>query len=266
MSYLAVCLFSFYGHNAPTNMVVKQTIASNFFSNRGHLSSNLMGKLLVRGGGVQVDDALRRFGWISPEPVITSVATIDIDSGAVRGFRFETRGSLPEVKFKAGDLWPEARQGLMVSFNLSDMSILDWLNEGDTRNQTAWIDSSECSMKIFHQDRSEILDDVEKSNAGIGGMVVKFTTLPIQVDRCILYAGIVPFSKNDLRTKLAEVGSSLGYTNVPTICQVVRCQREAAERSPGSSPSWGRGQQQGWSGAPPSPGDYRCWLSDFSRP
>ena len=69
------------------------------------MSSILMRSLLIRGSGIQVDDTLRRFGWDGTTPVVTTVFTIDGDSGKVKGARYESRGQGPEVKFSAADLW-----------------------------------------------------------------------------------------------------------------------------------------------------------------
>ena len=84
--------------------MVRQTIASPMFTNRAALSPLMMGRLLVRGGGIQVDDALKRHGWDGKTPVATTVATLETGTGVIRGLRYETRGSLDPVKFQAKDL------------------------------------------------------------------------------------------------------------------------------------------------------------------
>ena len=75
---------------------MRQTILSPFFNSKNKLSPTIIRSLLVQGGGIQVDDALRRFGWTSPEPVVTTVMTSDPDSGTIRGVRYKTRGAIPE--------------------------------------------------------------------------------------------------------------------------------------------------------------------------
>ena len=81
-----------------------------------------MKKLMVRGGGIQVNDTLERMGWNGNTGVVTTVMNVDDSSGVVRGVRFETRGIGPEVKFKARDLWSNIDCDVSVTIKLNDLS------------------------------------------------------------------------------------------------------------------------------------------------
>ena len=58
-------------------MVGRQIIASPLFSSKGKLSPTLMRSLMVRGGGLMLNDCLQRFGWLETDPVLTTVVTTD---------------------------------------------------------------------------------------------------------------------------------------------------------------------------------------------
>lgn len=198
-------------------MVARQTVVSPMFARRGKLSPAMLSRLMVRGGGANIDDALRRFGWTFPEPVLTTVATVAIESGVITAMRFESRGELPLIRFRAEDLWVGAEQNIGVSIKVTDLSVLAWSWEGLARNQTNWIDGSEVALKITKQDGVEITEVEDMEEAGIGGLAMRFTVLPMTVDRALLYAGVVPYSMVQLRTKLDEVGKGLGSSLVPTV-------------------------------------------------
>ena len=68
------------------------------------MSTTLMRSLMIRGSGIQVDDCLRRFGWNGDQAVLTTIMTLNAESGTVAGVRFESRGQGPKVAFKARDL------------------------------------------------------------------------------------------------------------------------------------------------------------------
>ena len=87
-----------------------------------------------------VNDCLQRFSWSMDDPVLTTIATIDSDSGAIRGMRYATRGPGPKLRFSAAELWTTSEE-ISIEINLSDLSVLPWLAEGNVRNQTSWLDS-----------------------------------------------------------------------------------------------------------------------------
>ena len=114
--------------------MVRQIINSPIFSNRTGMSANLMSKLVVRGGGAKVDEALKRFGWNGTSPVIFTVLTAEIATGSIRGARFETRGGLDDIKFLATDLWQGSEAGISVTIRFPNLSILNWNATGKYRN------------------------------------------------------------------------------------------------------------------------------------
>ena len=191
-------------------------IASPLFLNRNPLTKATLSSLHVRGSGVQVDDALSRKGWEGEEAVLSAVITSDPVSGNIKGSRYETRGALADVvQFKAKDLWSIAKQGVEVSLKFGDLSILKWTTEGDVRNLSAWVQEKEVEV-TFSKDGQEI-PSADKAKYGVGDFVIRFLALPASVDQSLLYAGVLPYSKEVLEDKLKACGRSLEATTVPTV-------------------------------------------------
>ena len=75
----------------------------------------------MRGGGIPVDDSLARQGWQGSDPVIATLLTCNIESGAILGAWYETRGALKDMTFKAEELWPGALKGATVTIKFEDL-------------------------------------------------------------------------------------------------------------------------------------------------
>ena len=175
-----------------------------------------MKKLMVRGGGIQVNDTLERMGWNGNTGVVTTVMSVDDSSGVVRGVRFETRGTGPEVKFKARDLWSNTDCDVSVTIKLNDLSRLTWLTEGERRNQTEWMDSSVVLFEAIHPETGPMSSE-EMTEANLGGFCLRFTLLPVKVDKMFLYGSIVPLSKESLLELLQERDVRHNSPLIPTI-------------------------------------------------
>ena len=198
--------------------MARQTIVSALLAKRKKLNPSNQRNLLVRGGGIQIDDSLARHGWQAPEPILATVITSNPDSGAVTGARFETRGTLVNViKFKAEELWEGALRGASVTIAFNDLSIVEWNTSGNARNQSRWLDGSELEIKITKDDGSEIVSQEEKDDASIGGLCVRFTVHIFTVDKAILNAGISPQSKQELEVKLQTLNKEMSSPFIPTI-------------------------------------------------
>ena len=191
-------------------------IVSPLFRNKGKLSPLMMKKLTVRGGGIQVNDALERFGWDPNTPVATTVMSLDESSGAVKGVRFETRGQGPEIKFKARELWQSADENVMIKIKFSDLSRLPWVTLGDKRNQTSWMDSSDVEYEAVHGEMG-ILSRQQMEEMNVNGFCIRFTILPIKVNKALLYGSIVPVSKVRLEEKLEEYEVEESSPVIPAI-------------------------------------------------
>ena len=200
-----------------SSTMVRQSISSPLFSGRAPLPNRLMSKLLVRGGGSQVDEALKKHRWNGSSASKTTVATIEIGTGRIRGVRYETRGSLRDVKFQAKDLWKDAEPGITVCLRFDNLGLLNWVGAGEARNQTTWIDGSNVNATFADRSRGFLSNDDEIRDAGIGGFSVQFTALPITVSQVALNAGIVPFTKEELDEKCKEIGLSLNSPRCPTL-------------------------------------------------
>ena len=181
------------------------------------MSPNLMSKLVVRGGGALVDEALKRNGWNGTSPVISVVATAELTTGTIRGMRYETRGSLPEVKFEASDLWDTAERGITVLLNFDNLGVLSWVTTRECRNQSHWFDGTTVKTRFIKDDGTLLATDDDIEGAGIRGFAVRFTAIPIAVDTVALNAGLVPMGKRDLDEKLAAMELTLCSPRIPTM-------------------------------------------------
>ena len=195
-------------------MVARQVISSEFFASRSKISPRLMRSLLIRGRGVQVEDCLRRFGWDGLGAVVTPILTVNPESGMVIGARFDTRGKGPEVKFRASELWGEVEEDAVVTLKFPDLSKIIWRGDGEFRNQSEWLDSDDVEVS-YSKVNGESLSVAEE--ATIGKFAVRFTVLPMAVDKMVLYGGIVPVDKVALREKAMEGGLDLDSPLIPTV-------------------------------------------------
>ena len=188
----------------------------------GKLSPMMLERLMIRGGGIHIDDALRRFGWEGEGPVGITIMTTDADTGMVAGVRLETRGVGPMVTFKARDLWAGAEAAASVTLKFGDLAVAKWKTEGGGRNQCSWIDSAdlEVSYKMSEGRMLETVGELEGANTG--KFCVRLTLLPIAVDRLALYGGIVPLAKEDLEDKVVEAGLDMLSPMIPTVALKLR--------------------------------------------
>ena len=197
-------------------MVGRQAIVSDIFNNKGKLSRNMLRNLMIRGGGVQVDDTMQRFGWGGEQPAATTVLTIDIKSGGIKGARWETRGEGPVVQFRASELWSGASQKVQLKLKFQDLSRVTWPAEGDCRNQSKWIGHEEVEWEAIHEEEG-IIGEGDREEHGLGGFCVRFTLLPVKVDTILMYGGVVPLSKTELESKMEELEVNLESPMVPTL-------------------------------------------------
>ena len=198
--------------------MARQTIVSSLLAKRKKLSQANMRNLMVRGGGIQIDDTLSRHGWQAPEPVLSTVITSHPDSGAIIGARYETRGSLSNViKFKAEELWEGALKGASVCITFDDLSVVEWNTTGSIRNQSKWLDGSELKVSITKDDGTDIVTQDDREESNIGGLCVRFTVHIFSIDKAILNAGISPQSKQELEVKLRGLDKEMSSPFIPTI-------------------------------------------------
>jgi len=176
----------------------------------------LFNSLLVRGGGVQISDALQRHRWDGIQPFATTVLTVEPMSGAVRGSRFETRGALGDITFNARDLFLEADPLAVVTLTFKDLGILTWLSTGETRNQTCWVDSREMRVTVI-KGSTVMTTDKEITDLGVLGFCGRFTLLHGAVNRMVLYLGLAPWSKEEHRAKVEAQGTTTSSLNCPTV-------------------------------------------------
>ena len=197
--------------------MVRQAIKSPIFTPRGRLTPNIFSRLIVRGGGSLVDEALKRSGWNGSSPVITVVATAEIGTGTVRGVRYEARGRLNDIKFRANELWKNAEGGITVCLKFESLASLNWVSTGETRNQTHWVDGVNVRKTMIKDDGTALESEDDLFAHGIGAFAVRFTAIPLNVETVALNAGIIPLSKAELAEKVSEMGLTVASPCCPTL-------------------------------------------------
>ena len=214
MDSLVWGLFCVFVFSEQCFSMVRMVVASQLFQQRGPLTRAVLSSLHIRGSGVQVDDALTRWSWDGMEAAVTSVITVDPADATVKGSRYETRGGLPQVvKVKASELWGGAKEGIDVHIRFSNLGIIKWATEGDVRNLSHWIEDKDLEVTLM---KGETVVEKTEEN-GIGDFVVRFTILPAAVEKSLLYAGILPYSKAKLGEKLQAVGKTVDSAVIPTL-------------------------------------------------
>ena len=194
------------------------SIVSDLFKGKGKLSKTLIRNLMVREGGVQITGKLQRHGWEGEDPVVTTVITIEENSGMIRGVRYETRGKGPTITFRANELWPEANEKIAVNHKFDDLSRLKWNTEGEKRNQTLWLGKEDVSFEAIHDDDGPVHEEFFEEYQ-LGGFSIRFTILPQKVNTAFMYGGIVPLSKPELEDWLKglDVDTDLSSHLIPTV-------------------------------------------------
>ena len=168
-------------------MVTKDIEALSLL-NRSAVPSRVLQNLIIRRSDALVNDALRKTAnWIDSNPVIRSVSAIDEVSGTVQSFRLTTSGVLgPGVKFKAHKLRAEGKATAEV---VKDQNTLN-------SKEIKWA----C-----------------KGDHGIGDFAVRFTVIPNAFDKSLLFAGLLPLSKADIKVKLDNINKQLTDPMIPTL-------------------------------------------------
>ena len=71
---------------------------------------------------------------------------------------------------------------------------------------------------VFRKADGHRLEDTEDLEAaGIRNFSVRFTLLPMNVDKMVLYGGIVPVGRDELREKVVECDADLDSQFIPTL-------------------------------------------------
>ena len=197
-------------------MVGRQLIVSPIFQSKGKLSTSMLRNLHIRGACTIISDTLQRFGWGGTDPVAATVITLEPDTGAIRGLRYETRGAGPEITFRACELWPAVSEDITLKIKLRDLSILSWVKEGEKRNQTEWLDFDDLEIEIIDSERGHLSKE-ELLELNAGGLCIRFTLLPVKHNRAFLYGGVVPVSRERLMEMVRELEMEPSSPHIPTI-------------------------------------------------
>ena len=78
------------------------------------------------------------------------------------------------------------------------------------------MDSGDVEHELWHEEKGR-LESNEAEEYGVGGFSIRFTLLPIRVDKVVMYGGIIPLSKLDLKAELLEMDMDMVSSLVPTV-------------------------------------------------
>ena len=87
----------------------------------------------------------------------------------------------------------------------------------ETRGGIDPVDDDELEITFKKRDGSILATEADREAAQVGNLCVRFTVLPGAVDTFYLYAGIVPFARDELQAKLQEKGLDLSSPLCSTI-------------------------------------------------
>ena len=87
----------------------------------------------------------------------------------------------------------------------------------ETRGGIDPVDDDELEITFKKRDGSILATEADREAAQVGNLCVRFTVLPGTVDTFYLYAGIVPFARDELQAKLQEKGLDLSSPLCSTI-------------------------------------------------
>ena len=100
---------------------------------------------------------------------------------------------------------------------VDDLSQVTWNSEGKQRNQSAWLDRSELNVSYSKTDAQQLESPEALEAAKVGTFCVRFTVLPINVDKVAIYGGIIPLGKEHLRDMVQEAGLEMESPLIPTL-------------------------------------------------
>ena len=90
---------------------------------------------------------------------------------------------------------------------------------GTVRKQSEWIDINNLLLDLLHKNAldGEEIELTSKGDHAIGDFIVCFTVIPHAVDKSILFSGLLPFSKANLKAKLDNIDKQLIDPLIPTL-------------------------------------------------
>ena len=182
-----------------------KAITSDLFKNRKEIPTEILEKLIVKGGPVAIKESLKQFGYKENEKVAVPTLVVAGD-GRIGGIKWTVLGKASKkVTIKASQLWPEGMDEVYISLELPEFDTFTFYNK--CRNVSGWMDSSELTWTVVKKNEKGKKVTVQPTNystTGIKGFSIRLGVLPVSVDTCNLTVAITSLSKEDMKKNYAE--------------------------------------------------------------
>jgi hypothetical protein len=177
-------------------------IRANVFSGKKTPPSSFLNSLVVKGGVEAIDPALKRLvAWNGSDPVCCPVTNIKED-GTINTTRWALLGSLDKnPRLLASNLFSGVDKDIVITIPIDDLKIFEFK---DT-NASHWIESSELQAVIYDKAGKKELSEEEAQAKGIGAFCIRTVLQPDSHATALMWMGLVPLSKEELRTKLPGI-------------------------------------------------------------
>ena len=123
-----------------------KAITSDLFKNRKEIPTEILEKLIVKGGPVAIKESLKQFGYKENEKVAVPTLVVAGD-GRIGGIKWTVLGKASKkVTIKASQLWPEGIDEVYISLEVPEFDTFTFYNK--YRNVSVWMDSAELTWTV----------------------------------------------------------------------------------------------------------------------
>ena len=177
-------------------------IRANVFSGKKTPPTSFLNSLVVKGGVEAIDPALKRLvAWNGSDPVCCPVTNIKED-GSINTTRWALLGSLDKnPRLLASNLFSGVEKDLVINIPIEDLKIFEFRET----NASHWIESTELQVTIFDKTEKKVLSEEEATSKGVGTFCIRTVLQPDSHATALMWMGLVPVSKEELRTKLPSI-------------------------------------------------------------
>ena len=215
-------------------------------TNASTLSSTELGRLTVRGQGLEVKAKLKECGIKEGEAA--AAVLMKVEQGKVRGSQWVLMGGLKPVQLPTHHLGGERSK--KVTLDLGDLSKFTFPGDSDPRktcNRSNWIPAHQLTTKITINKR-ELTDpkDIEEDEVMTQGFMVRLTVVPLGMGEAGLWLGAITGTPESLKAEAEKRGISDYDATVPTLQVSLGTTRTGAHAVIKMGPQEGTLIKKGW--------------------
>ena len=179
-------------------------IRASVFAGKKTPPASFLYTLVVKGGVEAIDPALKRLvAWNGADPVCCPVTNIRED-GTINTTRWALLGTLDKSpRLIASNLFSGADKDLVINILIDDLKIFEFKDN----NASHWIESSELQVEIYDKSEKKVLSVEEAKGKGVNTFCIRIVLQPDSHATALMWMGLVPLSKEELRTKLPSIYS-----------------------------------------------------------